>query len=316
MTVSHTFSGHLNSNLFIRANRKISVTELWSSHVVPIVNQQFSTAHLERIRGPRTWDQCLTELLYLGAIYVDQKRRQEPFHVDSENVVRIHLMPRRFDTSVFCFDRDVIFQNQDFLIVNKPALLPVHPTLDNRVENLLFCLQQKTKGSVFGVHRLDLETTGLIVFSKTESATAHFQKIFSERDINKMYKAVVSGDGPSPGHYRHWMQKDSRSPKKISDFERPDHMLIELNVQGHGSFLPKTSVVEIELLTGKTHQIRSQLAHLGSPLMADSMYGGRPFADATLYPHFLLHACQLRFRDQQGHAHHFHSQPKWLEGQS
>lgn len=314
MIVTHTFSGHLNSNLFIRANRKISVTELWSSHVVPIVNQQFSTEHLDLIRGLRTWDECLNELLNLGAIYVDQKRMRAPFQVDSENVVRIHLMPRRFDTSVFSYDRDVIFQNQDFLIVNKPALLPVHPTLDNRVENLLFCLQQKTNGSVFGVHRLDLETTGLIVFAKTESATAHFQKQFSERDINKIYKAVVCGDGPAPGHYRHWMLKDPRSPKKISDFERPDHMTIELSVLGHSSFLPKTSVVEVDLLTGKTHQIRSQLAHLGSPLVADSMYGGRPFADTTLYPHFLLHACQLQFRDQQGRAHHFQVQPKWLEG--
>lgn len=314
MTVTHKFSGHLNSNLFIRANRKISVTELWSSHVVPIVNQHFLATQLNLIKGPRTWDECLTELLKLGAIYVDQKRMLAPFEVDSENVVRIHLMPRRFDAAIFEYDRDVIFQNQNFLIVNKPALLPVHPTLDNVVENILFCLQQKTQGPVFSVHRLDLETTGLIAFAKTESATAHFQNVFSEHDINKIYKAVVTGDGPRPGFYRHWMLKDPRSPKKISDQDGSDHMAIELKVLGGSPFLANTSVVEIELLTGKTHQIRSQLAHLGSPLVADSLYGGKPFADKTQYPHFLLHAYQLEFRDQQGQAHRFQVQPKWLKG--
>lgn len=311
MTVSHKFSGHLNSNLFIRANRKISVTELWSRYVVPIVNQQFSVSELGLIKGTRPWDECLSELLSLGAIYIDRQRVRVPFDVDPGNVVRIHLMPRRFSTKVFDYERDVVFQNHDFIVVNKPALLPVHPTLDNVIENLLFCLQEKTKGPVFSVHRLDIETTGLIVFAKTELATGHFQKLFANHEIKKIYKAVVSGKGPEPGFYRHWMLKDPRAPKKISSLERPEHMAIELKIVSVTPFVSAASSVEIELLTGKTHQIRSQLSYLGYPLKADTLYGGEPFAGDPYYPHFLLHACQLDFKDQHGELRSFTLPPKW-----
>lgn len=305
MNITHKFSGHLNSNLFIRTNGKISVTELWSRYLVPIVNQQFPAANLN-IR--------LNELLHLGALYVDQKRMRTEFEVDAENVLRIHLMPRRFDISVFDYERDVIFQNSDFMIVNKPALLPVHPTLDNFTENLLSCLQEKTKTPVFSVHRLDIETTGLIIFAKNELAMAYFQKLFSNREIKKIYKAVVRGSGPTPGFYRHWMLKDPRSPKKISTHEQANHVAIELNVLSRGAFSPGTSIVEIELLTGKTHQIRSQMAHLGFPLIADTMYGGGPFASEITYSHFLLHAYQLEFTDSQGNHKSFTRQPSWIKG--
>lgn len=317
MNISHKFSGHLNSNLFIRANGKTSIAELWSRFVVPIVNQQFSDLECQQIKGSGSWDECLNELLNLGAIYVDQKRMCSEFVVTSENVVRFHLLPRRFDMSLFDYDRDVIFQNSDFIVINKPAWFPVHPTLDNIRENLLFCLQQKQEGIVSSVHRLDMETTGLIIFSKGKSARSYFQELFSQRKINKTYKAVVTGAGPPPGYYRHWMRKDLRSPKVIIDHEQPNHVVVELKILNRMPFFASNkeanTILEIELLTGKTHQIRSQLAHLGSPLVADTLYGGPPFAQGAEYPHFLLHAYQLEFVDQHGQTHIFKNLPRWHE---
>lgn len=312
-SVTYKFSGHLNSNLFVRASVKSAVTDLWSSHIVPIVNQHFSESILHDIKGTQSWDECLKKLLKMGAVYLDQKRMNSDFQVDANNVIRIHLLPRRFDTRLFDSHRDIVFQNDDFIVVNKPALLPVHPTLDNSVENLLSLLQEKIPGPVFSLHRLDVETTGLILFAKSESAMTYFHKLFENRNITKIYKAVVSAGDISSGRYRHWMEKNPRSPKKISSVEQDGYVPIELNILGRVDFGSRNTamIVDIELLTGKTHQIRSQLAHMGFSLIGDSLYGGVPFED-KIFNHFLLHAYELQFVDPKGTHRKFQLKPNWL----
>lgn len=312
ISLNYKFSGHLNSNLFIRTSAKTNVTHIWSSQIVPIVNQQFSDAGVQVIKGAQTWDEWLRHLLKIGAVYLDQKRMTMPFEMDSHQVVRFHLMPRRFDTTLFRFDRDVIFQNQDFLIVNKPALLPVHPTLDNLSENIVSLLQTQMQQEMYTVHRLDLETTGLMVFAKNETARTYFQNLFSAREIKKMYRAVV-GKGEIPlGFKQHWMEKNPRSPKRISSVAQDNYINVELIILKQEVFskIPDSSIVDIELLTGKTHQIRSQLAHLGFPLLGDSLYRGAAFAD-NQYDHFLLHAFRLQFSDPQGQVRVFELEPNW-----
>tara|TARA_B110001454_G_scaffold219194_1_gene251287 strand:- start:43147 stop:44097 length:951 start_codon:yes stop_codon:yes gene_type:complete len=313
VSITYKFSGHLNSNLFVRASNKASVTHVWSSHLVPIVNQHFSESTLHDIKGSRSWDECLKQLLKIGAVYLDQKRMTGDFEMDANNVVRFHLLPRRYDPNLLDVRRDIIFQNEDFLVVNKPALLPVHPTLDNTVENLLSLLQQQLKSPIYGLHRLDLETTGLILFAKTESAMMHFQKLFEGREIKKIYKAVVFGSNSRLGYYRHWMEKNPRSPKKISSTELPNYMPIELNILNQMPFAldARATILDIELLTGKTHQIRSQMAHIGFPLIGDSMYGGPDFENEK-FNHFLLHANELQFIDSRGVERSFHVKPSWL----
>jgi 23S rRNA pseudouridine1911/1915/1917 synthase len=316
-SVTYKFSGHLNSNLFVRASVKSTVTDLWSSHIVPIVNQHFSESILHDIKGALSWDECLRQLLKMGAVYLDQKRMNHDFPVDADNVVRIHLLPRRFDTDVFNVRRDIVFQNEDFLVVNKPALLPVHPTVDNSIENLLSLLKKKPPGPIFSLHRLDVETTGLILFAKSESAMRYFHKLFENRNITKIYKAVVSTGEIPLGHQRHWMEKKPRSPKKIRSEEHLGFQPIELNILRHTHFeaQPGTMIVDVELLTGKTHQIRSQLAHMGFPLVGDSMYGGAPFGiqkNERRFNHFLLHAFELHFVDPKGLNQKFQLMPSWL----
>jgi RluA family pseudouridine synthase len=312
ISVTHKFSGHLNSNLFVRASVKSTVKALWSSHIVPIVNRHFSESILQDIKGAESWDECLKKLLKMGAVYRDQKRMNGDFQVNADNVIRIHLLPRRFDTRLFNSLRDVVFQNDDFIVVNKPALLPVHPTLDNSIENLLSLLQEQMAESVFSLHRLDLETTGLILFAKSESARTYFNALFENRRITKIYKAVVPAGDLSLGHYRHWMEKNPRSPKKIRSVEKQGHVPVELNILGCAEFDSQSScmVVDVELLTGKTHQIRSQLAHMGFPLVADSMYNGLPFEEKK-FNHFLLHACELQFVDPKGISRKFQINPQW-----
>lgn len=309
VTIHYKFSGHLNSNLFIRANRKTNVTQLWSSQIVPIVNRHLGPTLI----GGQTWDEYLLQLLKLGAVYLDQKRMTSPFELDETNVVRFHLMPRRFDTKRFQIQRDVIFQNKDFLVVNKPALLPVHPTLDNLTENLLYLLQQNLNTDVSSVHRLDLETTGLILFAKNDKSMTYLQSLFSQREISKRYLAVVSQDKIPLGRQQHWMEKNPRSPKHIRSTAADNFVSIELDILKQSEFTKSldASIVDIQLLTGKTHQIRSQLAHLGFPLRGDRLYGGLDFVNND-YDHFLLHAYQLQFTDPAGVPRTFEQAPNWL----
>ena len=142
---------------------------------------------------------------------------------------------------------------------------------------------------------------------------SYYQGLFSQRTIEKHYLAVVQGAGPELGHYRYWMQKSKRSPKEVTDKEIPNSSIIELNILNLSKFdLPGTSLVDIELLTGKTHQIRSQLSHLGFPLRGDHLYGGTEFPKGSSHDHFLLHSARLEFDDSSGQRQQFVHSPLWL----
>ncbi|MBL7543989.1 MAG: RluA family pseudouridine synthase [Bdellovibrionaceae bacterium] len=311
--VSYKFSGYLNSNLFVRTEHKISVTQLWSRYLVPLIEEQFSDAGVRAIRGGGSWDECLKILILLGSVYLDQKRQTAVFDLDSHNVVRIHLMPKRYDTRLFQWGEHVVFENSEFLIVNKPAFLPVHPTLDNCTENILKIIQQKQTETIYCVHRLDLETTGLMIYAKGAKAMGYFQRLFSSRKgLRKFYKAMVDGTGPEEGFYQHWMLPGQGTPKKVVDIidpDRTDAASIELTVQNRKGIQWQNrpvAIVDIELHTGRTHQIRAQMAHLGFPLVSDVLYGG-PNLSTT----FHLHSYRLHFIDQQGQIYEFNCDPFW-----
>lgn len=290
----------------------MSVTKVWSRHLVPLFMQIIPEGQLKQIRGSGSWDECLVLLLNLGAIYLDQIRMRQEFLLDSNNVLRIHLMPKRYPIKSFYLGQAIEAESQDYIIINKPALVPVHPTVDNFKENILFILNEIYKENIFCVHRLDVETTGLIMFVKNKPAQAHYLKLFSEKKIKKFYKAIVAGKGPPSGCYSHWMEKSKRAPKHITDTEQPGAALVELKILDRSDFQgDESSCLDIELLTGKTHQIRSQLSHLGFPLLGDSVYGGGPFPKGLLYSHFLLHSSRIEFCDQGGQLQNIELSPRW-----
>lgn len=315
--ISYKFSGHLNSNIFVRVDSKISIFDLWREWLVPLISDRFSNTNLEAIKRTLSFvenmDECLKQLLNLGAVYKDQTRMEKEFIVDPANVIRIHLMPRRYDSNRFHFGNDVVYESKDYLIVNKPSLLPVHPTVDNCKENLLFLLRQKFGSEICCIHRLDLETTGLLLFAKNNTTQHYFHNLFARREIRKYYRAIVPTGKLPLGYQCHWMQKSKRSPKRLFVNEVLDSSTVELIItDNYPSRFPNLNIVSLELLTGKTHQIRAQLSFLGFPLPGDSLYGGSTFSSAIGETHFLLHACGLKFVDQQGVPQNFSLQPSWL----
>ena len=230
------------------------------------------------------------ELLNLGAIYVNNQRQRTDVEIAAGQLCRVHTKPRRYDCTPD-WSSLVVFENSDFLVLNKPSGIPSHPSVDNFIENSLTQTARARGCDLFITHRLDTLTAGLIVYAKTNEFVRHFNQQLKDQNTEKKYVALVEGSKELPRRVIHYMEPNPRSPKKLSaSFQEGwafcELEILEQKVRGGNSWL------RINLLTGRTHQIRSQLSELGSPIMGDRLYGSicdfKPNAIA-------LRAYELRF---------------------
>jgi 23S rRNA pseudouridine1911/1915/1917 synthase len=191
----------------------------------------------------------------------------------------------------------VLFADPDFLLVHKPAGLPCHPTVDNLHENLVAALGRLRAESLHITHRLDVGTQGLIILARNKSFHCFFNRALKEKRVQKYYRARVEGSPTwTPGQeLRHFMKPDPRAPKVLTREELPGWQECLLRIeQCQGSW------VHLQLLTGRTHQIRAQLGFEGFPLRGDSAYGAKDKATPLE-----LISCEMSFLDQQGQARRF-----------
>ncbi|GIL18558.1 MAG: hypothetical protein BroJett040_23090 [Oligoflexia bacterium] len=226
-------------------------------------------------------DSQILFLLNLGAIYHNHKRSDGPLdsQIQLNDYLRVHTNPRRFDCSKTKWKETIIFENVDFIVMNKPAGLPCHPTVDNKIENILTQASRALKTSLYITHRLDVPTSGLIVYAKTKEFQTRFNKLIMQGAVEKIYFAQVEKKNSSlkPGIIEHWMKKSPYAPKTVSSQPQPDWPgggdLCQLEILETKEMNDSTNQLKIRLITGRTHQIRSQLSHLGFPIIGDQLYG-------------------------------------------
>ncbi|GAB4414446.1 MAG: RluA family pseudouridine synthase [Anaerolineales bacterium] len=196
---------------------------------------------------------------------------------------------------------DIVYEDADILVVNKPAGMVVHPafghasgTLVNAV--LAHCPDLAGVGGELRpgiVHRLDKDTSGLIVVAKGDAALRDLQAQFKGREVQKAYLALVEGHvSPPTGLIDAPIGRDPRARKKMAVVPRggrqaqTEYRALE--------FYDAHTLVEAHPLTGRTHQIRIHMAFIGHPIVGDPVYGFRK--QRAKAPRLFLHAARLAFR--------------------
>lgn len=230
-------------------------------------------------------------LLKLGAIYIGNQRQLLDAPISENKLFRVHSKPRRYNTDLN-WTSLIVYENSDFVVVNKPSGLPSHPSVDNTLENSLTQTSLALNRPLLITHRLDTLTAGLIVYGKNTEFVKSFNVQLQARNIEKKYVALVENSATLPDRLIHYMEPSPRAPKKISASFVEGWAFCELEILNQKKNSPALSWLKINLLTGRTHQIRSQLANLNSPILGDTLYG----AKMNYLPEAIaLRACELEF---------------------
>ncbi|NUN05238.1 MAG: RluA family pseudouridine synthase [Bdellovibrio sp.] len=242
-------------------------------------------------------------LLNLGSIYLNHQRLKENSSVSVGDYLRVHTKPRRFLCDDGRWNERVLFHNEHFVVVNKVAGLPVHASVDNIQENLQAYLEKAVGCQLFGTHRLDVPTQGLIVYAKSTEFQSAFNKLLITREIQKIYRATVEGETNFVGTLTHFMEPSPRAPKKVAKEAHPGWQECVLEVLSATPLENLRTELQIQLHTGRTHQIRAQMGFHGHPIVGDHAYGAEKIYTEDRIE---LQACELRFLNPMtGEAHHF-----------
>ncbi len=252
------------------------------------------------IRVPDLSRSFAQQLIKDGAVTVDGRPSKPSYRAQMGDEISV-CIPDKTPETVLPEDipLDIIYEDEALLVVNKPAGMVVHPalghpggTLVNAV--LAHCPQVADVGPPERpgiVHRLDKDTSGLILIAKDEDTRAALQRQFKRREIAKTYLALVEDQvQPREGIVDAPVGRDKQQRKKMAVVQqgrkaRTIYRAIE--------YFPNHTLLEVHPRTGRTHQVRVHLAWLGYPVVGDSVYGRR--RQRLLESRHFLHATRLRF---------------------
>ena len=177
---------------------------------------------------------------------------------------------------------DIVHEDADLIVVDKPAGLVVHPAAGNLDGTLVNALLHHCDGQLSGiggvarpgiVHRIDKDTSGLLVVAKSDKAHEGLARQFKDHSIDRLYAAIVYGiPAPGSGTVDAWIGRSDADRKKMAVHRegRGKHAVTHYRVMER---LRGAAMVECRLETGRTHQVRVHMAHLGHPLIGDPVYG-------------------------------------------
>ncbi|MGK7391239.1 MAG: RluA family pseudouridine synthase [Candidatus Cyclobacteriaceae bacterium M2_1C_046] len=230
-----------------------------------------------------------------GFVKVNEKEVKPNYRVHPDDVVIVALPEPPRDTEVVPEDipLNIVYEDPHLLIVNKPAGMVVHPAYQNWTGTLVNALayhfqnlpeMEGNEGRPGLVHRIDKDTSGLLVIAKSEAAMTGLAKQFYDHSIERTYYAIVWGEPEPPKGtidvYLGRSLKDRRITAAFPDADFGRHAITHYETLKPLRYI---SLIKCNLETGRTHQIRAHMKHIGHPIFNDSTYGGDKVLKGTVF---------------------------------
>ncbi len=246
-----------------------------------------------------------------GEVMVNDKVEYRPhYRVKLDDKIKISLdviLPQELKLEPENIPIDIVYEDDDLLVVNKPSGMVIHPATGNYTGTLMNAIAFHYKGikNVGSeirsglIHRIDKDTSGLVMIGKTNKGLWYYSKLFAEREVNKTYIAIIAGNIsskiPEQGLVvRNYLGRCPGNRKKYSvvnptmgRISETKINLLDFTESNQGKF----SLVTAMPKTGRTHQIRVHLSNLGFPIVGDVIYGRR-----NKYSRLMLHAWKIKVK--------------------
>ena len=229
----------------------------------------------------------IKNLIEKGYLEINNLKVLEPSKkVNLKDKIKLEVPElKKLEIKPYKYKLDIIYEDNDVMVINKPAGLVVHPgagNFDNTLVNALINYDKKNLSSINGelrpgiVHRLDKDTSGVIIVAKNNFAHTHLSKQFNEHSIDRKYIALVWGKlRPQKGEIKTFITRSSKN-RQLMDVSQTKGKLAITNYKTieiyENSRVPTLSLVEYRLKTGRTHQIRVHMKFKGNPILGDKSY--------------------------------------------
>ena len=270
------------------------IEKIWTSNKKETLNEFLRQKIPELLEGEIS-NSKIRRLIVSGAVYINSKQCRIPsFKINSGSTIKVLIDKEKFffekqpeDADFELTENDVLFEDEYLIAINKPPFLPTEQTITGQRKNAHDCTVEylwkknpslRNPPYVGIMHRLDRETSGILLFTKSRSVNKDISEMFKNRGIKKIYRAVCTGKIPE--------QKEFTVENFIARIS-PKSSACKMGIvpESKGGLFAKTDFkiisekngfiqIDCQLHTGRTHQIRVQLSSLNLPIAGDELYGG------------------------------------------
>ena len=260
-----------------------------------IVNKKYHEKKLNKVileRLPNINYPTFCKLLRKKDIKVNEKRVNKDIFVYENDKIEIYLPKELEDMKI---NLDKVYEDENILVINKPVNIEV--TGANSLTEIINKQYANCEFKPQPCHRIDRNTTGLIMFAKNEEALKILLEKFKEHEIEKHYLALVYGiPNKKEERLEAYLFKDQKkSQVYISDIFKKGYQKIITKYTVLEKRKDNTALLDVEIETGRTHQIRAHLAHIGYPIIGDGKYGKNEINKQFGKKHQMLCSYKLKF---------------------